>query len=268
MTAIRLVISDVDGSLVTRDKRITPAAIEAVRALHARGIGFTITSSRPPFGMRMLIEPLAIDLPIGPFNGSSIVNPDLSVDEQHVVPRQAVMRSLELFKEHGVDAWIFTNQAWLIHRDDGAYVPHESATIATAPQLVTDAGPYLDQVCKLVGVSGDFGLLARCESELRTALGSAAQAARSQNYYLDVTPPGFDKGTFVVAMGRLLDIPAPAIATIGDMANDLPMFAKSGLSVAMGNAADAVKRQASHVTASNEEDGFAKAVGHILALRE
>lgn len=266
MTPIRLVISDVDGTLVTRDKRITPAAADAVRALRARGIEFSVTSSRPSFGMRMLFAPLALDLPIGPFNGSSVVNPDLSVEEQHVVPRDAVTRSLQVFNDHGVDVWLFTNQAWLIHRDDGKYVPHEYATIDTAPQLVDDAAPYLDQVCKLVGVSGDFGLLARCETELQAALGKSAHAARSQNYYLDVTPPGFDKGTFVEAMSRRLNIPLAAIATIGDMSNDLPMFAKSGLSFAMGNAADAIKQRATHVTASNEEDGFAKAVAHILAL--
>jgi hydroxymethylpyrimidine pyrophosphatase-like HAD family hydrolase len=84
-------------------------------------------------------------------------------------------------------------------------------------------------------------------------------------YYLDVTPPGHDKGTFVAAIAARLGIPFQEVATIGDMQNDLPMFSRSRLSFAMGNAADEIKRRATHVTASNEEDGFAKAIDVILA---
>lgn len=266
MTHIRMVISDVDGTLVAKDKSITPAAADAVKALRTRGIAFSVTSSRPPFGMRMLFEPLDLQLPIGPFNGSSLVNRDFSVVEQHTIPRDAVTRSLDMFADYGVDVWMFTNQKWLIFRDDGQYVQHEQKTIQTAPEVIADHKPHIDAVCKIVGVSPDFDLLARCEIALQSALGKAAHAARSQSYYLDVTPPGFDKGTFVEAMSRRMDIPLQNIATIGDMANDLPMLRKSGVSFAMGNASDAIKQQTTHVTSSNAEDGFAKAIAQILEM--
>ena len=93
-----------------------------------------------------------------------------------------------------------------------------------------------------------------------------ATAVRSQTYYLDITPPGHDKGTFVEAMAKRLGIPSGAIATIGDMENDLPMFAKSGISFAMGNAADNIKQHATYVTDSNERDGFARAIETVLQL--
>ena len=80
MTRIALVVSDVDGTLVTRDKVLTDAAKGAVRRLTDAGIGFTIVSSRPTVGMRFLIEPLAITLPVGSFNGSSIVDPAAEPD--------------------------------------------------------------------------------------------------------------------------------------------------------------------------------------------
>ena len=67
MTPIALVVSDVDGTLLTKDKTLTDGARAAVRRLHEAGIGFTITSSRPTIGMRFLIEPLAIALPVGAF---------------------------------------------------------------------------------------------------------------------------------------------------------------------------------------------------------
>ena len=103
---------------------------------------------------------------------------------------------------------------------------------------------------------------------MQQAVGAQATAVRSQSYYLDVTPPGCDKGTFVQTIARRLGISSDAVATIGDMQNDLAMFRKSGLSIAMGNATDDVKKVATHVTASNEDEGFAKAMDLILKGNE
>jgi hydroxymethylpyrimidine pyrophosphatase-like HAD family hydrolase len=91
-------------------------------------------------------------------------------------------------------------------------------------------------------------------------LGEKASATRSQPYYLDVTHPLANKGTVVETLSRLLNIPSAQIVTMGDMPNDVLMFRKSGFSIAMGNASDEVKAQASAVTDSNEEEGFANAV--------
>jgi Cof subfamily protein (haloacid dehalogenase superfamily) len=265
MTSIRLVVSDVDGTLLTSDKRLTDAAKAAVGKLYAAGIGFTIVSSRPTIGMQFLIEPLALALPFGSFNGSSIVDPALKAIEHHTIPVPVVQRSIAVLEKFGTDIWLFSNEAWLIRDGNGEYVAHEERAIRHAPTIVTDFAPYLGSVSKIVGASSDRALLQRCEDAVHAVVGSDATAVRSQTYYLDITPPGHDKGTFVDAMARRLDIPAASIATIGDMENDLPMFAKSGLSFAMGNAADEIKQRASRVTASNEDEGFAKAVKMILA---
>lgn len=265
MSRIRLVISDVDGTLVTSDKRLTDGARAAVAKLRNAGIGFTLTSSRPPVGMRMFSEPLDIDLPMGPFNGSSIVDPSFAVIEQHLIPEDAVSKSIALFERHGVDIWLFTNDNWYIRRDDSKYVPHEQRTIRFDPTQIDDFTPLLSKACKIVGASPDFALLERSEKELQTELGDSALAVRSQDYYLDVTPPDQNKGTFVQAMSKRLGVPAEAIATLGDMQNDLPMFKVSGLPIAMGNASDGVKQLAAHVTGANDEDGFAAAIDFILA---
>jgi Cof subfamily protein (haloacid dehalogenase superfamily) len=264
MNRIALVVSDVDGTLVTHDKRLTDGAKHAVQRLHDAGIDFTITSSRPPVGMRFLIEPLGITLPVGPFNGSSIVDPQLRPIEQHLISAAAAQRSIEVLDQFGIDVWLFVNEQWIIRRDDGKYVPHERNTIQFDPTFVDDFTPFLAAACKIVGASADAALLQRCEIAMQQALGAEATAIRSQSYYLDITPPGQDKGTFVEAMAKRLDISTAAIATIGDMQNDLAMFKKSGLSIAMGNATDDVKKQASHVTSSNEEEGFAGAIDFIL----
>src|SRR5262249_26281124 len=124
--------------------------------------------------------------------------------------------------------------------------------------------PYIGKACKIVGSSSDAALLERCEAAMQQALGREANAVRSQSYYLDITPPGYDKGTFVRTMARLQGISTDAIATIGDMQNDVAMFKVSGVSIAMGNATADVKKLATHVTRSNEEEGFAGAIDMIL----
>ena len=264
MTRITLVVSDVDGTLLTKDKTLTDGARDAVRRLHDAGIGFTITSSRPTIGMGFLIEPLQITLPVGPFNGSSIVDPQLNPIETHLIPAATAQRSLEILNEFGVDIWLFTNDRWLTRHGDGEYVPHEKRAIRADPTIVADFGPYLQTACKIVGASSDAAMLQRCEAAMREAVGAQATAVRSQSYYLDVTPPGHDKGTFVQAMAKRLGISTDAVATIGDMQNDLAMFKKSGVSIAMGNATDDVKKLATHVTTSNENEGFAGAIDFIL----
>jgi Cof subfamily protein (haloacid dehalogenase superfamily) len=268
MTRIALVVSDVDGTLLTKDKTLTDGARGAVRRLHDAGIGFTITSSRPIIGMRFLIEPPAITLPVGVFNGSCIVDPQMNPIELHLIPASVAQRSIEVFDEFGVDIWLFTMDLWLTRRPDGEYVPHEKRAIRADPTIVEDFAPYLSSACKIVGSSSDAALLQRCEIAMQQALGAQATAVRSQSYYLDVTPPGCDKGTFVQAMAKRLGISTDAVATIGDMENDLAMFWVSGMSIAMGNATDDVKKLATHVTASNEDEGFAKAIDMILKENE
>jgi Cof subfamily protein (haloacid dehalogenase superfamily) len=264
MIRVSLVLSDVDGTLVTTDKRLTEANLAAIRRLEAAGISFTISSSRPPFGLRALIERLALRLPFGAFNGGALALPDMTLLEQHLLPPDAARRALALLADAGIDAWLFTGDRWLLRNPDAAYVDHEILTLQTEPTVVPSYDPYLDRLGKIVGVSADFARLAACETAARQALSPALTVNRSQPYYLDLTPPGIDKGTVVEALARRLGIPAEEIVTLGDMENDVAMFRKSGFSIAMGNAPPEVKAAASAVTATNDADGFALAVERII----
>ncbi|MGE0751320.1 MAG: Cof-type HAD-IIB family hydrolase [Variibacter sp.] len=261
---ISLVVSDVDGTLVTPDKRLTNRSAQAVAKLAAQGIKFTITSSRPPFGVRMLIAPLALKLPIGAFNGGCVVDPALNVIERHFIPEDAARKAIDLFEARGIDVWLFTADAWLLRDGDGANVERERNTVQASPVIVESYAADMGRAIKIVGVSNDFDQLAQCEGEVRAVLGSSASASRSQRYYLDVTPPGIDKGTFVAGVAARLSIPREEIVVIGDMDNDLPMFATSGLSIAMGNAQNHVKAQANYSTTSNADDGFADAIERFV----
>src|SRR5437879_11719138 len=151
MSRISLVVSDVDGTLLPKDKILTEASKEAVRQLHAAGIGFTIVSSRPTIGMGFLIEPLAISLPIGAFNGSAIVDAHLKPIEQHLIAPEVAQRSIKVLEAFGVDIWLFTNDRWLTRNPDGEYVPHEKRAIKADPTIVASFTPHLTQACTTVG---------------------------------------------------------------------------------------------------------------------
>lgn len=262
---IRLVLSDVDGTLVTSDKALTDAARAAIQALAAARVGFTITSSRPPKGLRMLVEALDLRLPIAGFNGGLLVNPDFSVVESHPIEPAVARRTVDLLASHGLDVWVYGEDQWFVPGADAPHVAREAWILRFDPVVVaavTDR--HLERAFKIVGVGDSPEPLAAAEAELRAALGDQASATRSSAYFLDVTHPLASKAKVVHAMARWLDIAASQIATIGDMPNDVLMFRESGYSIAMGNASDTVKAEASAVTDSNENDGFAKAVRSLI----
>ncbi len=124
-----------------------------------------------------------------------------------------------MLNEFGTDIWVFTNEQWLTRNPDGEYVRHEIKAIKHDPTIIPDFAPYLAQGLQDRRRQFESSeLLARCEAAMQAAVGATATAVRSQTYYLDITPPGFDKGTFVTGMAKRLGIPlSEAIATIGDM---------------------------------------------------
>ena len=275
MKAVRLLLADVDGTLVTREKILTARAKDAVRKMRAAGVEFAITSGRPPRGMQMLIEPLALTTPIAAFNGGLFVRPDLSVLEQRVLQADIIEPAMVMMREHQLDTWIYRGTEWFVHERHGPHVDREEWTVKFPPTVVADFTGLTDNVAKLVGVSDDLEAVARCERAVRERFSDdmqtqqsnpqrephpLASAARSQPYYLDVTHPDANKGAVVLTLSKMLGIAPEEIATIGDMPNDISMFRKSGVSIAMGQSSDEVKSAATYVTTSSEEEGFANAV--------
>jgi Cof subfamily protein (haloacid dehalogenase superfamily) len=264
---ISALLADVDGTLVTKAKVLTKRAMEAVRRLHESGIDFFITSGRPPRGMRMLVEPLGLKMPIAAFNGGMIVQPDLSVIDERPLPDDIVPDVINTLLAHGLDVWIYRGTDWYVRSGQAPHVDREAATVQFPPTVVPTFDGLLSRVVKIVGVSDDLDSVARCESAAQAQFGAHVSAARSQPYYLDVTHPTANKGTVIKRLSQSLNIPLQAIATIGDQPNDVLMFKPSGLSIAMGNAPPEVQRQANYVTTSYEDEGFANAVERFVLPR-
>jgi Cof subfamily protein (haloacid dehalogenase superfamily) len=261
---IRLLLADVDGTLVTPEKVLTQRTIHAVHTLDTAGVLFALTSGRPPRGMSMLIEPLRITTPVAAFNGGLIVEPDMTVMEQKEVPRDLVGPTLDLMESFGLSTWIYRGADWYVQDLAGPHVKKEADTVRFQPTLTDTFADLHDDVAKIVGVSDDPAAMTRATEAARGQFGDAVTAAQSQPYYLDVTHPDANKGSVVKFLSARFSLPASEIATIGDMPNDVLMFAHSGLSIAMGNASPEVQRAARRVTTTNQNEGFANAVEQFI----
>jgi Cof subfamily protein (haloacid dehalogenase superfamily) len=261
---IAAVLADVDGTLVTKAKVVTPRAIEAIERLHERGVLFAITSGRPPRGMRMLVQPLELHGPMAAFNGGIIVQPDMSIVDERPVPADVAPAVIETIRAHGLYAWIYRGAEWYVTDPKAPHAEREATTVQFQPTVVPSYDGLLDRAVKIVGVSDDHDLVARCEADVQQRFGSQISASRSQPHYLDVTHPTANKGVVVERLSHYYGIPLQQIATLGDQPNDVLMFRRSGLSIAMGNASEDVQQAATHVTSTNEEEGFAKAVENFI----
>ena len=261
---IRLLLADVDGTLVTQDKVLTDRAIAAVAKLRQAGILFAVTSGRPPRGMTMLTEPLELGTPLAAFNGGLFAHPDMSVIEQQVIPDDVTPAVIEVLATHGMSVWVYRGADWFVLDPRGPHVDREAWTVRFDPTPVDSFAPVSGGVAKIVGVSDDHDAVQKAVNAVRERFGDHVSASRSQPYYADVTHPDANKGGVVRYLAKTYQIPPAQIATIGDMPNDVLMFAHSGLSIAMGNASHEVQRAARRVTTSNQDDGFANAVERFV----
>jgi Cof subfamily protein (haloacid dehalogenase superfamily) len=263
---IKLLLSDVDGTLVTNDKVLTEASKATARALRDAGIALALTSSRPPFGMRMLVEPLGLITPLAGFNGGAFADPrTLSIVESHPVDPKAAADVTAFLIERDLDVWVYTEDDWFVLDPKGVHVEREAFILQLPPKVVSRFDAALtDHAFKVVGVSDDQIRLAEAQTGAQALLGDKASAARSSGHFLDVTHPLANKGRVVETLAQQFGLRMNQIATIGDGDNDTLMFAKSGFSIAMGNADEDVKAKADVVTDTTEADGWAKAVQRFL----
>ena len=189
---------------------------------------------------------------------------------------------IKLIEDHKLAAWIYRGTDWFVHERHGAHVDREEWTVKFPPKVVPSYHGLTDDVAKVVGGSDDLAAVAACEKAVNEAFGQkigakqsnpqrdqhpAVSAARSQPYYLDVTHPDANKGGVVVTLAKMLGFAEHEIATIGDMPNDISMFKRGGLSIAMGQSSDEVKQAANEVTDSYEDEGFAKAIERFILKR-
>ncbi len=256
--SIALVVSDVDGTLLTPAHQITEHAQSAVRRLDESGVGFTVASSRPPRGLIQIVERLAIKLPFAPFNGALIVSPDGTIVAKHLIPTPLIRGVCDLSRRFDLNLWVYQDWDWFAWRRD-EFVDREEATAEFSAQVDERLESHF-QNCPKLTVVGSPEIVRQCRQEVLQQWGSELEATCSQPRFLDITIKSANKGAVITNLSRILHIPAEQIAAIGDGPNDVGMFARAGLSIAMGNAEECVQKSAKFVTTANTDEGFARGI--------
>jgi Cof subfamily protein (haloacid dehalogenase superfamily) len=264
---VRLVLSDMDGTLLRPDHSIGEKTLAALSRLREAGIAFSLASARPPLAMRQQMQTLGIEVPVAAFNGGTLMSPDGTYIKVSPLDPKAVEIALDLFAQYPVAVWLFADDQWLVRDRQAAYMQTERDALGYDEVLVESFEPYLERVDKIVATSADFDLLITLEQLLAPALNGRALASRSQQYYLDVTALQANKGDALASLADYLGIDLAQTAALGDGGNDVAMFRRAGFSIAMGQSSEQVKQHASAVTTSNAEEGAADAMIDLILPR-
>jgi hydroxymethylpyrimidine pyrophosphatase-like HAD family hydrolase len=201
------------------------------------------------------------------FNGGTLFEPGGTIRFAHRLEADDAAAMLLLLDRPGVTPWVYADGGWFVASLDNPHLARERLAAAVEPVIRTDFAGLDGRIDKIVGVSDDHELLGRLEERAKDMIGARATIARSQLYYLDVTHPLANKGDGIAALARAFGVELGEVAVLGDMTNDLPMFARAGLSVAMGQAPASVRAAANATATTNEEAGVADAITHFVRPR-
>ena len=264
---IRLLVCDIDGTLVRHDKGLPEENVKAIRAAVQGGLKVSLISARPAAGMLPIAAELGLDGPFGAFNGGTIFTASGGEKCVAQVPPALARQLIDLYASAGVTIWFFATSRWLTTDLSNPHTPREVLSSGLQPEAVTDFAAFLDDADKVVAVCDNPVEMTALEQRARELVGSAATLVRSQDYYLDCTALAANKGDGVTRLAEMYGVPLAEVAVIGDQANDIAMFRVAGLSIAMGQSNPAVQAEADEVTTSNEQAGVAAAIKRFVMPR-
>jgi Cof subfamily protein (haloacid dehalogenase superfamily) len=271
MMKYKLLVIDVDGTLLNAAGEITPRTLYTLRSVQQTGIRIVLASGRPTYGVLPLARQLELQNHGGfvlSYNGSQLI--DMTNEEvmyeKRINPELVPYLEKKARKNHFA-LFTYHDDAVLTDTPDNPHIIDEARRskmrIVHEPELSTaiDFEP-----CKCMLVSDDEKALTAIEAQWKSRLAGSLDVFRSETYFLEVVPCLVDKAsTLSVLLGQLL-IPKEEVMVIGDGVCDVPMLQTAGLAIAMGNAVDSVKMCCDQTTDSNENEGVAHAVEkYILA---
>ena len=264
---IRLLVCDIDGTLVRHDKSLPTENVAAIKDLIMRGVAVSLISARPAAGILPIAKQLALKGPFGAFNGGTIFTAKGVGEQASEVPAALAAQLLALYAKAGVTRWLFATGRWLTSDLANSHTPREVMSSGLQPEAFSDFTPFLHDADKIVAVCDDPAAMDALEAKARVVVGQIATLVRSQDYYLDCTALAANKGDGVIRLAALYGVPLSEVAVIGDQGNDVAMFRRAGLAIAMGQASAAVQAEAHFVAASNEDAGVADAITRFVLPR-
>jgi hypothetical protein len=260
---IQLIAMDVDGTLLDDDKFIAPGAAEAIQAVKARGVMVALVTGRNKPTLRWILDELDL---WGPFIGSGgAYVADLStgkIIEQHTLPMEDVHQLIVMARKHHL--FMFVDHAeWMLCELEPVQYREIKRLHKYAWQVVPDLLAAIPEPPLKALVLGDHEKLEEIKKYFETNH-RPVHLAFTANTSMDMVSQDVNKGHALTVLAGYLNIPLNKIAVIGDYDNDLEMFHIAGVSVAMGNAPEIVKRTATFIAPNNNEGGLAWALNKII----
>lgn len=261
---ITLFVSDVDGTLLNAQKELTDATRKAIRRLQDSGVAVSLVSSRPPKGLKWIIDELGIRHVCAALNGGVIIESDLSVLSEYHLRGSLAQEIVVLLEEHGFSPWLYTDTDWYVRDPDAEHVSHEASVVRFQPSQFESVDAISGPVIKITAVSDDESALASARHLINHRFSESVSISCSLPNRMEITHRDANKATALAAIAAVVNATPEQIATAGDGENDIAMFRNSGLSIAMGQAAVEVRRAAAQTTTANSSDGLAWAIEEFL----
>jgi Cof subfamily protein (haloacid dehalogenase superfamily) len=261
---IHLLVTDVDGTLLDPQKRISEPTIEAIRELEQAGIHLSIVSHRPLPALKRLMEKFHLRGLCAALNGGIIADEQFVILIEHDLRPTIVQEVVGTIEGYHLDPWLYTRDHWYVSRSEGPHVQHEAEAMALSPLPFESLGELDQPVIKVSAVGDDYDAVRACENLLQSRHGVQLSISRPRSNVLDISHGDANKGVAVTTIAHRLQIPLIEVASAGDGENDIPMLRLTGRSIAMGQAPPDVHRAATDTTTSNSQDGLAWAIRHIV----
>lgn len=262
----KIIFSDIDGTLLRSDGRISDATKEMILKLEKRGIPFVLTSARSPEGVRVIKRMLGNHAPIITFCGAFILDENENEIYSRMIP---LKRALELkaMLDHDFPKVVcntFGGEKWIVDARDDWREQREEQIVGFSAEIgsIEDTFKKEGEIHKLL-LMGDPDEMTRLAAVLATDF-SDLQAAASNPEYLEITAEGVKKSEGLKTLCAKLGIAPEEAAAFGDGESDLSMLHAAGFGAAMGNAPESVKEKAPMVIGWNDEDGLVKRLKEIL----
>ena len=265
--AIRLIISDIDGTILDNQHQVDPELKDIIPLLNREQIPFVLASARSPLGMEPIARELGLgDNPLACYNGALVIKGDPQAYEtiiEHPLDKKEIRTFLELVKAEfpSVSINLYSGKDWVADRLD-KWVQIEAAITGEQPTIQNVLMPVLDvliPIHKLLLID-EAPVIQKLYDYLQTLDFSKTAFYLSKDNYMEVTAKHVSKEQALYELAQHYQVPLEEVMTVGDNFNDLPMLRLAGLGVAMDNAPEAVKNEAKAVTKSNNEHGVAEAI--------
>lgn len=266
-TPIRLVVTDVDGTLLTPEKTLTPETLAAAAQLQAAGVALALCSARAPGALTRYMDRLNITGPCVAFNGGAIFLANGQVKANLFLQPEVTRLIINALESEPVETWLQNDTQWLVRDAHTPLVREEAESSGLVPTQVSNLADHADGINRIVAMGIEPQVVAQLDGWLLGQFSGHASIARSMPCRINITAPEASKGHALAILAKLYGVSLSEVAVLGDAPNDISMLREAGLGIVMGQAPASVKAFANVETGSNAQNGWAEAVEKFIMPR-